>query len=65
MAKTDIGSRLQHPRRSLGNRHRSQAENSSNYQLTTIQISLGLNKVHDKPSFMTLLTQKIGEYCFQ
>ena len=26
MAKTDIGSRLQHPRRSLGNRHRSQAE---------------------------------------
>lgn len=26
MSKTDIGSRLQHPRRSLGNRHRSQAE---------------------------------------
>ena len=25
MAATDIGARLQHPRRSLGNRHRSQA----------------------------------------
>ena len=26
MATTDLGSSLQHPRRSLGNRHRSQAE---------------------------------------
>lgn len=26
MGPTDIGSSLQHPRRSLGNRHRSQAE---------------------------------------
>ena len=42
MATTDLGSSLQHPRRSLGNRHRSQAEKFLKLSMMINQIVLGL-----------------------
>ena len=68
MATTDLGSSLQHPRRSLGNRHRSQAEkflklsNDDKSNLTWAEQSARQAVLHDfthPDNWRTLLTIKL------
>ena len=68
MATTDLGSSLQHPRRSLGNRHRSQAEkflklsNDDKSNLSWAEQSARQAVLHDfthPDNWRTLLTIKL------
>ena len=65
MAATDIGARLQHPRRSLGNRHRSQANKFLKLAESDKNNLPWQNKVLDKQSYTTSLTLIIGARCLK